>query len=278
MKKARLLLHPGSEGLWNMAVDALLARAGEAPLTLRLYGWKEPTLSLGHIQDFDRDLARRTRDLGIPVVRRETGGRAVLHDHELTYCVCIPRESKLHLSSLPEAYLRIHRALHRGLARLGVETALEARRTDLAAAYRRKLGQLCFTATARSEVLFDGRKLVGSAQRRLREGLMQHGSLVLDRRHQRIVELYTDDPVLRDRAREELLRSTASLGEALGRVAAFEELSRALVAGFEEEYGLRFVERPLGDAESEAAAAMRECFLPERGSVAIPVELLPRAG
>ena len=65
---------------------------------------------------------------------------------------------------------------------------------------------------------------------------------------------------------------------ATGRVAAFEALSRALVAGFEEEYGLRFVERPLGDAESEAAAAMRECFLPERGSVAIPVELLPRAG
>ncbi|MCA9782072.1 MAG: lipoate--protein ligase family protein [Calditrichaeota bacterium] len=260
---ARLILEPHGDGLRQMAADAWLCRSGRDPLHLRLYQWTPWTLSLGHSQAWDPALAERCQRAGVPVVRRETGGRAVYHADELTYCVTIPVDSPFHTSSLPEAYARINRALARGLERIGVPCGQESRRVDMAAAYRQELGGLCFAATARSEVLWDGRKLVGSAQRQLRHGLLQHGSLMLGDAHYGIAELFFDDAELRARSREKLARSTTCLSEILGQAPEFRVLAAALAQGFEEEYHVTLTERPFDSAEEDALLALRDEFLPE---------------
>lgn len=266
----RLILEPGGEGLRHMAADAWLCRHGEAPFHLRLYRWTPWTLSLGHSQNWEPALAERCRAAGVPVVRRETGGRAVYHADELTYCVTIPAVSPFHTGSLPESYTRINRALALGLARLGVACGQESRRVDMAAAYRQELGGLCFAATARSEVLWDGRKLVGSAQRQVRQGLLQHGSLMLSEAHHGITELFFDDPAARQRAREKLAGSTTSLREILGQAPDFAELAAALVAGFEEEYDLKLMEQPFDGEEEHAVLALCPEFRPEARAAATP--------
>jgi lipoyl(octanoyl) transferase len=268
--KGRLLIHPAGEGLWNMAVDAVLARRGRAALTLRCYGWSPATCSLGHAQKWNAGLEARSRAAGLPVVRRETGGRAVLHADELTYCVTVPASSPLHEGNLQRAYGRINRALAAGISRLGLAVQQESRRIDLAEAYRRELGGLCFAATAQSEVLWQGRKLVGSAQRQLREGLLQHGSLIIGLEHARIGELFFDDPELRARAREKLLQATTCLEEALGHRPAFEEIAAALVDGFEEEFDLSLEAEGLTPGEEALVASWAPAFDPRHEAVRLP--------
>jgi lipoyl(octanoyl) transferase len=158
-----------------MAVDEALARLrrrGEG--VLRIYRWQRPTLSLG------RNQAVRSRydphalaSLGVDVVRRPTGGREVLHDRELTYMVAVPVEGPASLRAL---YREASLALVEALRALEVEAALAAPpgRTPSPDA------GACFDAPARGEVVAGGRKIAGSAQRRLGDTLLQHGSLLLD--------------------------------------------------------------------------------------------------
>ena len=169
-------MSPAAEGAHNMAVDeALLGRAqASGECVLRLYEWSRPTLSLGRNQTardhYDLD---RARTLGIDFVRRTTGGRAVLHHREFTYSVTGPTAV---LGTLRESYARINRLLMAGLARLGVHASVAA------PAERAMAPGLapCFEAPSAGELIVDSRKLVGSAQWRDREALLQHGSILVD--------------------------------------------------------------------------------------------------
>lgn len=172
----RLLLTEPLSGAENMALDdALMERArrtGEA--VLRIYGWRRPTLSLGRNQwaagRYDTD---RAAALGIDIVRRPTGGRAVLHHHEVTYSVTAPASG---LGTLRESYGCLNRLVLDALRRLGVN-AEEARRSAPALAP----GIVpCFETPTAGEITVDGRKLVGSAQFRERDALLQHGSILVD--------------------------------------------------------------------------------------------------
>lgn len=266
----RFLVHEGAAGLWNMAVDAVLARQSAADLVLRCYSWSPWTLSLGHAQHWDDALAARAAALGIPVVRRETGGRAVYHAQELTYCVAIPHDSPLHEPNLQVAYARINRALAAGLRGLGVAVEQERRQVNLREAYRKEMGGLCFTASAQSEVLWQGRKLVGSAQRQMREGLLQHGSLMMGPAHEDIVDIFFEKDALRQAARDKLCRQTCTLSQALDTEPGFQALAAAFRNAFEAEYDLELVENPLDQAETSQAEAWTDAFRPQHGSVRLP--------
>jgi lipoate-protein ligase A len=180
----RLLRHAPDDGAWNMGVDeALLLRYAAAPgplaPTLRLYGWRPAAISLGHAQRLgsgalDVDLRSLGR-LGIDLVRRPTGGRAVLHDRELTYAV-VGRSSGAFAGSVLDTYKRIALALVAGLRSLGVSAELAPRRP----ARREPAGVSCFSTPAPHEIVVGGRKLVGSAQARRRGAFLQHGSIPLD--------------------------------------------------------------------------------------------------
>lgn len=172
----RLLLTPARSGADNMALDdALLARArdtGEA--VLRVYTWTRPTLSLGRNQTarglYDAD---RARAAGIDIVRRPTGGRAVLHHREVTYSITAPADDA---GSLRESYDRINRLLLEGLRALGVD----ARLAEPAGRAPAPGAAPCFEEPTAGELVLGGRKLVGSAQVRDDGALLQHGSILID--------------------------------------------------------------------------------------------------
>lgn len=184
----RLLVSPPADGATNMAVDAALLadarRTGAA--TLRLYAWDRPTLSLGrHERARDRFDAAAIEDQGVGVVRRPTGGRALLHHREVTYSVTAP-------AALPmgESYAAINAMLLDALRALGVAAvpAAPARRP------LRPEGAACFAEPAAGELVVDGAKLVGSAQLREEGALLQHGSILLADDQWRIARLRRKGP------------------------------------------------------------------------------------
>jgi lipoyl(octanoyl) transferase len=223
----RLLLTPPLPGPDNMAIDdALLDRAratGES--VLRVYAWDRPTLSFGRHQTaralYD---PRRLEARGVDVVRRPTGGRAVLHHREVTYSVTAPLADE---GSLRASYARINRLLLDGLRRLGVDARLAA------PAGRAPLpdGAPCFETPTEGELVAatDGgraearlAKLVGSAQWRDDGALLQHGSILVDDDQTRVGELATR-PL-------PTVPPPATLRQALGRAPSLEEVADALFA------------------------------------------------
>lgn len=174
----RLLVDGAATGSWNMAVDEALAESvagGESPPVVRLYRWQPPCLSLGFAQPYtaaDADFCARE---GVDVVRRPTGGRAVLHHLELTYSVVAPLDGRPFSGDLQGAYQRICSALVAGLRRVGV--AAELAGTPEGGLIRPTEAIPCFVGPATGEVVAGGRKLVGSAMRRLGGVILQHGSI-----------------------------------------------------------------------------------------------------
>jgi lipoate-protein ligase A len=172
----RLLYTPGLPAVENMALDAALMERARASgeRVFRVYTWRRPTLSLGRNQTarglYDPALATAR---GVDVVRRPTGGRAVLHHREVTYSVTGPASEA---ESLRDAYASINRLLLDGLRRLGVraELARPAARAPLPS------GAPCFETPTEGELVVGARKLVGSAQFREQGAFLQHGSILID--------------------------------------------------------------------------------------------------
>jgi len=176
------LIHSGAlSGSLNMALDEALFEAvanGTSPPVLRLYRWEPATVTLGYAQRSpDAVNLAVCRELGFEVVRRSTGGRAVLHQHEITYSLIAPVQHPLFTGGILESYRAIAMPLQRMLARLGVTAQLVPARHQAGA-----LGQheICFTAPASYELAVEGRKIAGSAQKRNDRAFLQHGSIPVD--------------------------------------------------------------------------------------------------
>jgi lipoate-protein ligase A len=171
----RLLVTPPASGAENMALDeALMDRARQTgEWMLRVYSWNTPTISLGRNQSargrYDVD---RVRELGLDVVRRPTGGRAILHDREITYSVTAPLGDA---GDLRQSYDRINRLLLSALQSLGVAATVA---TPTARSATPGMAP-CFDEPAAGELTVDGRKLAGSAQWRSEDALLQHGSILV---------------------------------------------------------------------------------------------------
>jgi lipoate-protein ligase A len=163
-----------------MAIDAALLedieKSSEPRTTLRFYAWARPTLSLGRNQKAEKaaDLAY-CRDQGIAVVHRPTGGRAVLHDDELTYAI-ISNDSSYFGDTIYANYKRVSEALCAGFNLLGIPAVL-APDTVKPDGLPEGVDPPCFLSPSRYELMVNGRKIVGSAQRRLRRSFLQHGSM-----------------------------------------------------------------------------------------------------
>ncbi len=231
-------------GAWNMALDELLARRmsaeGGDPV-LRLFRWKPWAISLGYNQsreDLDEGACRAD---GIDIVRRPTGGRAILHAEELTYSV-VMREGR---RSVLQVYNEISAALVRGLALFGVEASLQKSQPDFHEAYRHPSSVPCFASSARYEIEWKGRKLVGSAQRRFTEEgedvVLQHGSILCGPAHRRLADyLASRDPEVIRRVRRSLEEKTADLAGITGRDVDLARLAECIRRGFAMERGAEF--------------------------------------
>jgi lipoyl(octanoyl) transferase len=178
----RVLQDGACDGVVNMSRDEsllLAVGAGTSPPTLRLYGWAAPTISLGYFQCFEEYESLAAPAGGLPVVRRTTGGGAILHDRELTYALIVPASSRLVHGNPNRLYELAHDALIACLAELGVS----AQRSDVDDGSGASKGPFfCFARRHRYDVVIGGDKLAGSAQRRSGDAILQHGSIVSERR------------------------------------------------------------------------------------------------
>ena len=229
----RLLLDPdGRSGAENMGTDQALlddaARSGTA--TLRLYRWQPACLSFGRneaaVPFYDRAQIQR---LGIDVVRRPTGGRAVWHEHEVTYAVAAPIET---FGSLREAYHVIHEYLATALRSLGADVSLAPDRLpgDLPSRL-----PACFAMPVGGEILVGARKLVGSAQVRQGRALLQHGSILLGGSQDMIAAVSSQPSAISHHTSD--VRGATTLSAVLGRAVTFQEVANAVVAAFSDRLG-----------------------------------------
>jgi lipoate-protein ligase A len=247
----RLILNPPADGVWNMGVDCALldcAAHGAASPVLRLYGWDKPTLSIGYAQNPSTDIARAfLENEKIPLVRRPTGGRAILHWDELTYAVVIPSHSRF-FGSLPEMYAAIAAPLRAALTSLGLTLdtggwAVGARNNPC-----------CFATRLGHEISVNGKKVVGSAQRRRKTAALQHGSIVLSLDAERYANClnFTDGA-----KRTAALALLGGINDFATHPVTRGELASAVIGAFAQTLGLEFEESGLTE-EEERIAARRE--------------------
>lgn len=223
-------------GAANMAVDEAIAEAtasGAAPPTLRFYRWRFPTVSLGRFQKLADVDEPRIAILGYDLVRRSTGGRAILHTDELTYSVAGPIADPRMAGGVMDAYLRFSNSLLSGLATLGLAAETEPGGARAA----RALSAACFEAPSAYEITAGGCKLMGSAQSRRQGYVLQHGSLPLQGDITRLVDVLALTCSAKTRLRRQLRRQAVTLAEALGlppdsERLAFPRVAAAMAEGF----------------------------------------------
>src|SRR5512140_2642825 len=238
----RLLITPPTRGAWNMAADEAILEhigRGESLPTLRLYAWTPACLSLGHAQPFaDVDVARLQRR-GWDVVRRPTGGRAILHTDELTYSVMAPTDEPRLAGSVLESYNRLACALLYAIRALGLDACSQPLGAEMhvgapAGLKPNSANPVCFEVPSAYEITVDGKKLIGSAQARRKEGILQHGSLPLTGDLTRICQaLVFPDEAARAEASNRLLARATTVESALGRAPDWETAAQAFVRAFE---------------------------------------------
>jgi lipoate-protein ligase A len=254
----RLLESPAATGAENMALDQAIVEAvsrGDSPPTLRLYAWERPCLSLGHAQSLDDVDLERLEALGWGLVRRPTGGRAILHTDELTYSVAAPASHPDLAGTVLGSYRTISGGLIAGLARLGLEAEVQP---EVRLSEEERANPICFEVPSSYEITVRGRKLVGSAQVRRQGGLLQHGSLPLLGDISRICQgLRFENDAAREAAARGLAQRAATVEELLGRRIAWEAAARAMAEGFSEALGWRLVPGTPTEAEGARAAQLR---------------------
>ena len=214
-------------------------RAGIDTPTLRVYGWKPYAISIGYHQDIDDFDTSMVRKDGIDIVRRPTGGRAILHANEVTYSVVM----NLAGVSVKRAYHFVHEGIVQGIQLLGIEACLAEANDNFRELYLDPATIPCFTTSAKSEIQCEGKKLVGSAQRRFGDVVLQHGSILLGSHHRRIVD-YLAPHVRQSHGEIEthLLERTIEVETLVGRNVSFEEAASCLKRGFEMAHDIRFAD------------------------------------
>ncbi|HEY9733978.1 MAG TPA: biotin/lipoate A/B protein ligase family protein [Drouetiella sp.] len=245
----RLITYGEHDPAFNMAADEAILDAhlaGEVPPTLRLYGWKPAAISIGYSQKISDEEIRSIESHGLHIVRRTTGGRAVLHMGDLTYSFvgstaaegANSDQKKLLSTSVSAAYREICQGLIFALEEFGLKVSLGSSKSDYRANYD------CFRATTNADLQYDGKKMIGSAQLRRKNALLQHGSILLNQDQNMISRAYgaqSQSPGDRH----------ANMFEVLGRAVSMDELEDALKTGFSKAFSTGFEPGDLTSFEKE---------------------------
>jgi lipoate-protein ligase A len=257
----RLLRSAPADGAMNMAIDEAILHAvaaGQTRPTLRFYAWEPPCLSLGRGQEgADVDLGALQK-AGYDLVRRPTGGKAILHIDELTYSVVAPEMDPRMAGGVVASYRRLSAGLMRGLERLGARgVTATGRRSSQQRSQKtnegpRQIGPVCFEVPSDYEITSQERKLIGSAQMRAHGIVLQHGAVPLHGDIARICSLLVSRPdPARVRAR------AATVDEVVGRRITWEDTAEALAEGFAEALNLRLELGSLSEQETAQAEKLR---------------------
>jgi len=264
----RLLITPPKPGTLNMAIDEAILEfvgRGDLPPTLRLYAWDPPCLSLGYAQPLnDVDLDRLNQS-GWDLVRRPTGGKAILHTDELTYAVIAPHTEIRMAGSVLESYSRLSQALLLALQFLGVPANIRHKSKEVETSQKNgqiKYGQknpgpVCFEEPSTYEIIVNNKKLLGSAQARRKEGILQHGSLPLYGDLTRIIQvLKFSDEKTRVIAANRLLNRATTIELVLGEKIDWKITAEAFSKAFQQVLNLALQMAPITSKEETRAAEL----------------------
>lgn len=236
----------------NMALDECMINwlnEGKIGPTLRFYGWKEPSLSLGRFQKAERTIDFETVERhGCQFVRRLTGGSAVLHDNELTYSLVISEDDPGIPKTVKDAYAILSRGVLEGYRALGVEAdyAMPEMRT------KRERTAICFETPAIYEMVVDGKKLSGNAQTRLRGVLMQHGSIPMSIDVNMLFDLFRfPSEKSRTRKREAFHKKAVAVDDILHKQHTYDMMTEAFKKGFESGLGITLTPYELSEQDWE---------------------------
>ncbi len=263
----RLLQMQPAHGAWNMAVDEGILEAagrGDTPPTLRLYAWQPACLSLGFAQPAtDVDLSALQKN-GWNLVRRPTGGRAILHTDELTYSVCGPASEARLTGSVLQSYQVLSAALLMALHLLGIPAEAEEKPRPVSAAGYEINGKtnqnpICFEVPSNYEITVEGKKLIGSAQARRKEGVLQHGSLPLFGDLSRITQVLSfPDEKAREFAKERLMMRAITAEAITGNVISWFQAAQAFIQAFSESLNIDFQTAEITSSELARAELLLE--------------------
>ncbi|MCU0364131.1 MAG: hypothetical protein MUE93_00440 [Ignavibacteriaceae bacterium] len=238
-------------GRFNMDYDLELVRSFSGSPVLRVYQWKPYCISLGANQDYNSIDQKKVADNGLDVVKRPTGGRAILHAEELTYSVVYPiSEDK----TPKQIYREINLALKNGLKNynsLFEKLELEHSQPHFPTFYKDTKSTLCFAVSAMNELNYQGKKVVGSAQRKIGSVILQHGSILCGSFHKRIMD-YLNLPFEKlEEIKDEIEQTTTELEAILDEKINYQKLSIAIKKGFENHFNVKLEEEIFAETISQ---------------------------
>ncbi len=270
MQQWRWLDSGPADAYANMALDEALllaqAQGGISTPTLRFYSWRPAAISLGYAQKIEEVVDKGAcRQTGVDIVRRITGGRAVYHHQELTYCLVVRADNPLFAANIGESYAAISRGLVAGLRLLGVEAELAGysrparirQNKGTSPSGLRPLKSACFLSPSRHEIMVGGKKLLGSAQRRLKGIILQQGSLPLQMEDGS--DYWQLSAAQRANLKSQWEQQTAALWNLTGPL-SLEIIKQALIKGFEQALPIKLVVDELTTREKQLAKGLRSKY------------------
>ncbi|MBU5270858.1 lipoate--protein ligase family protein [Staphylococcus caprae] len=260
-------INTGSQDTYyNMAMDEALLNfvsRGEIDPVIRFYTWDPATLSIGYFQRLQKEIdIEKVKEKGFGLVRRQTGGRGVLHDKELTYSVIVPESHPNMPSTITEAYRVISQGLLEGFKNLGFETYFAVPRSK---EEREKLKQprssVCFDAPSWYELVVEGRKIAGSAQTRQKGVILQHGSILQDIDIDELFDMFIfKNDRLKAKMKEAFVEKAVAINDISEKHITLEEMEQAFEEGFKTGLNIDFKPLKLSDQQMAEVKELEEKY------------------
>jgi lipoate-protein ligase A len=271
MKQWRFIFTGANDAFFNMALDEALllsCQKGISPPVLRLYLWEPPAVSMGYFQSAEKAVDfRKCKDKGIYVVRRITGGRAVLHEDEITYSVCASSDDFPHLGeNTIQTYQKLSMALLESLRVLGINGKwVKPSKSTKPRSFYLTSSKPCFMSNSRYEITVEGKKLIGSAQRRFsyrsdqhkKDSFIQHGSILTGKGKHSLAELLPEEDSA-ERVKQNLEEKSTDIEKILERRVKTDEIISALKMGFEKVFACGMEDSVVSDEELKIAQSLKE--------------------
>lgn len=254
---------------YNMAMDEALLNfvsRGEIDPVIRFYTWNPATLSIGYFQRLQKEIdIDKVKEKGYGLVRRQTGGRGVLHDKELTYSVIVPESHPNMPSTVTEAYKIISQGLLEGFKNLGFETYFAIPRSK---EERDKLKQprssVCFDAPSWYELVVEGRKIAGSAQTRQKGVILQHGSILQDIDIDDLFDMFIfKNERLKTKMKENFVQKAVAINDISNQHITLNEMENAFKSGFKKGLNIDFKPLELTEKQKEEVQELEEKYRSE---------------
>lgn len=254
---------------YNMAMDEALLNfvsRGEIDPVIRFYTWNPATLSIGYFQRLQKEIdIDKVKEKGYGLVRRQTGGRGVLHDKELTYSVIVPESHPNMPSTVTEAYKIISQGLLEGFKNLGFETYFAIPRSK---EERDKLKQprssVCFDAPSWYELVVEGRKIAGSAQTRQKGVILQHGSILQDIDIDDLFDMFIfKNERLKAKMKENFVQKAVAINDISNQHITLNEIENAFKSGFKKGLNIDFKPLELTEKQKEEVQELEEKYRSE---------------